>query len=65
MAQKVTFMYMNVYAKESFLVKEPMDLLAELEMILQSLSLNIHRCIDTDFGHSRGEGFGCFKVFSH
>ena len=38
MAQKVTFMYMNVNAKESFLVKEPKNLPAELEMISQSLS---------------------------
>ena len=38
MAQKVTSMYMNVNAKESFLVKEPKNLPAELEMISQSLS---------------------------
>ena len=38
MAQKVTFMYMNVNAKESLLVKEPKNLPAELEMISQSLS---------------------------
>ena len=38
LAQKVTFMYMNVNAKMSFLVKESKNLPAELEMISQSLS---------------------------
>ena len=65
LAQRVTFMYMNVNAKESFLVREPKNLLAELEMISQSHKLNIHRCIGTDFGHSKGEASGCFKVFYH
>ena len=68
MAQKVTFMYMNVNAKESFLVKEPKNLPAELEMIDIAVTIiyhNIHHCIGTDFGHSKGEASGCFKVFSH